>query len=481
MTTRSRRRWTLVTLLLAFPRGGSGQEAKSARTGLELSAFFGDFNDRPEIGPNAVFVNPAAKGIFGGFLGYHFPQHFFLEAEGAYAPMEMTGRFARVLDLNVTLLGASVGYTLPVAEPLDLFGSVGGGLAVWSPSGFSSERDLMLHYDVGARYFFTPHFALRADAGIHHVPDALGSTAASVAGVTLDKEAFWGWTFTGGISFFLGGKRDADKDGVVDAMDACPGTPRGVTVDARGCPVDTDRDGVADYMDRCPDTPAGARVDASGCPTDSDKDGVFDGLDRCGDTPAGATVDTSGCPSDADRDGVLDGIDQCANTPAGATVDARGCPSDSDRDGVFDGIDKCPDTAAGSQVDAQGCPVSQVQRALEEEGTFTFGDLNFAFNSAELRPGAETELQEVGRVLTSRPNDRMELVGFTDSVGSDAYNQKLSLRRAQAVRDYLIRNFPGLGVSRFEVRGLGEAQPVADNGTEQGRSQNRRVEIRLIR
>jgi OOP family OmpA-OmpF porin len=58
---------------------------------------------------------------------------------------------------------------------------------------------------------------------------------------------------------------DSDGDGVTDDKDRCPDTPKGVTVDAKGCPLDTDGDGVADYLDQCPNTPKGATVDARGC------------------------------------------------------------------------------------------------------------------------------------------------------------------------------------------------------------------------
>jgi outer membrane protein OmpA-like peptidoglycan-associated protein len=150
--------------------------------------------------------------------------------------------------------------------------------------------------------------------------------------------------------------QDTDQDGVPDKDDACPNTPLGATVDARGCPLDSDHDGVPDGIDKCPDTPAGATVDATGCPTDSDHDGVPDGIDKCPDTPTGVSVDAAGCAIDSDHDGVPDGIDKCPDTPAGATVDATGCPTDSDHDGVPDGIDKCPDTPAGATVDATGCP-----------------------------------------------------------------------------------------------------------------------------
>jgi len=96
---------------------------------------------------------------------------------------------------------------------------------------------------------------------------------------------------------------------------------------------------------------------------DADHDGVADKNDACPDTPRGATVDTRGCPADSDSDGVLNGIDQCPNTPTGATVDAMGCPHDQDGDKVFDGIDQCPDTPAGTAVDAKGVPWPEPLRA----------------------------------------------------------------------------------------------------------------------
>ena len=92
--------------------------------------------------------------------------------------------------------------------------------------------------------------------------------------------------------------KDSDGDGVTDDLDACPHTPAGVKVDARGCALDSDQDGVPDYKDKCPNTPAGTEVDANGCKIvkDSDGDGVVDSLDKCPNTPAGVVVDKVGCP-----------------------------------------------------------------------------------------------------------------------------------------------------------------------------------------
>jgi len=91
------------------------------------------------------------------------------------------------------------------------------------------------------------------------------------------------------------GPKDTDCDGVYDDKDECPGTPRGVKVDEKGCPLDSDGDGVPDYRDECPDTPQGVKVDEKGCPLDSDGDGVPDYRDECPGTPQGAIVDERGC------------------------------------------------------------------------------------------------------------------------------------------------------------------------------------------
>src|SRR5690606_159286 len=101
----------------------------------------------------------------------------------------------------------------------------------------------------------------------------------------------------------------------------------------------------------------------------------------------------------------------------------------------------------------------------------------FAFNSAELLPEAFVTLDEAAVTLRMNPDLRIEVAGHTDDVGSDAYNLALSQRRAEAVRRHLGEH----GVTnRMTARGIGEREPVADNATEQGRAQNRRVVLRIL-
>jgi len=99
----------------------------------------------------------------------------------------------------------------------------------------------------------------------------------------------------------------------------------------------------------------------------------------------------------------------------------------------------------------------------------------FDFGKATLRPTGKAALDHVLQVMHDDPRLHVSAEGHTDSVGSRAYNMRLSERRAQAVKEYLVRN--GIDASRIDVRGLGEADPVASNDTADGRAQNRRVEI----
>jgi OOP family OmpA-OmpF porin len=101
--------------------------------------------------------------------------------------------------------------------------------------------------------------------------------------------------------------------------------------------------------------------------------------------------------------------------------------------------------------------------------------VNFDFDKADIRPDAQVILDSAAEILRESPSTRVEVAGHTDSTGPDDYNQGLSERRARSVVNYLVDK--GVEADRLTPVGHGEAQPVADNGTRDGRAQNRRVEL----
>jgi OOP family OmpA-OmpF porin len=136
-------------------------------------------------------------------------------------------------------------------------------------------------------------------------------------------------------------------------------------------------------------------------------------------------------------------------------------PLDSDGDGVPDDIDQCPGTPAGARVNDVGCWLMAGDTVL------------FDFDSANIN---DTSLLEAALViLNENPEMTGEVKGFTCSIGPEDYNQMLSERRANAVRDWFIQN--GIAPERIRAMGYGETNPIASNDTEEGRRQNRRVEL----
>ncbi|MDI5933084.1 OmpA family protein [Halomonas kalidii] len=111
----------------------------------------------------------------------------------------------------------------------------------------------------------------------------------------------------------------------------------------------------------------------------------------------------------------------------------------------------------------------------EFEPVVLSSEVNFEFDRAALLPQAEMTLDEVAHRLRENPDLRVKIEGHTDSVGSNEYNQDLSRRRAESVRNYLMSQ--GIAGNRMTATGYGEERPVATNDTDEGRALNRRVEI----
>lgn len=247
-------------------------------------------------------------------------------------------------------------------------------------------------------------------------------------------------------------------------------------------PPDRDGDGILDAHDACGDEPGEPSQDPrrNGCPRDSDGDGIADKDDACQDLPGAPSdqLSKNGCPPDADGDGVYDAEDACPGVPGVAHEDPakNGCPPDADGDGILDAEDACPSAAGPSHPDRakHGCPKARV-----EKGEIKITEkIAFKSNSSKLLPSSSEILEAVRAILEAHPEiTLLSLEGHTDDVGRAKYNQRLSQLRTEAVLKWLVQH--GIERKRLKAIGYGASMPIADNGTEEGREQNRRVEFHI--
>ncbi len=137
---------------------------------------------------------------------------------------------------------------------------------------------------------------------------------------------------------------------------------------------------------------------------------------------------------------------------------------DDDADGINNCLDKCPETLKGARVNQLGCWVV---------------DVKFDNDKSNIKPRYYPELDNAVMVINQNPGINIEVQGHTSNTGSAAHNQKLSERRAQAVNDYLSRNIHVKGA--LTARGYGLTQPIDTNETEEGRANNRRVQLEVLK
>jgi len=407
------------------------------------------------LGAQAAVRRVWASGVSVALGGiYAQPEDLSLSSDDPRKYMEEYGSYAEVRyqipDIEVVrpYAGVRLGWKTLAAEHMDASGSgvtagLVAGTEIWASDRFG--------------------FRLNASTSAFRAPGL-------VEGYNNSGQA---WSAEIGVAYFFGSvERDADGDGVRDAVDRCADTPGGVAVNAAGCLPDGDGDGLPDLRDACPDSPEGVAVDDRGCARDGDRDGVPDRADECAGTPEGASVDERGCVADADGDGVTDTVDDCPDTPAGADVDASGCSLDTDGDGVADGLDQCPETVSGVATNESGC--SEVQAGLRE-GRYSLGGLPFRFREVQVNEELEQRLQQIGREMRRNSDLRLEIRVHTDTLGPAEYNRQMSQKLAESARDYLLRQFPDIGGQRLEAVGAGETPPGGEGEDPVRESQASRV------
>jgi outer membrane protein OmpA-like peptidoglycan-associated protein len=172
---------------------------------------------------------------------------------------------------------------------------------------------------------------------------------------------------------------------------------------------------------------------------------------------------------------------------AGAVIGTLICfaqDGDADDDGVFDRRDRCPATPPNMPVHHNGCPLKEYVSTpaqlepIEVDSVRVELDVKFDFNKSDVKEGSQADIKSLADFMKQHPQSTTTVEGHTDAIGSDAYNQGLSERRANAVRDVLV-NQHGIDSVRVSSVGYSESRPVADNGSDSGRAINRRVEAEV--
>jgi len=454
-------------------------------------------NSVSEVKSNSLFVSPLVGGyhfegdeniesgqVAGFGAGYNLSENLAIELTSKWGKFDRTycnevccDEIVDEVDGYLRSIDALFHFS-PEQNMVPYF-SVGMGYLDLDHPTTKNERNDFVNYGAGFHYFLTQSMALRGD--VKHI-------------VTLD-ESHNNFTWSVGLTYFIGGRKDSDNDGVDDAYDNCPNTSAGTKVTSNGCPPDSDNDGVYDFLDKCPNTPDGEPVDKKGCQIDSDSDGIFDNKDKCPNTPTILVVDKQGCPLDSDKDGVFNYKDKCPGTPAGATVNKEGCPMDDDNDGVYNYKDKCPKTPPETLVDSDGCmldsdgdgvpdlkdkcPSTPIGAVVDKQGCWKVLDIVFDSDKWDIKPKYYNTLNKIVKIISQNPDMYFIIQGHTDSTGSPRSNMELSHKRANSVMEYLVKK--GIPAERLQAEGFGDSVPIAPNDTPENKAKNRRVQLDTIK
>ncbi len=394
--------------------------------------------------------------------GWVYPR----DPEGSH--FQATGNYKTELiplDLNMT-------YYFMQQSTVSPFISFGSGLIVWdirhlegNISTFSrgkslngSHLDATLSSGLGIEFFLTPDYSFSLSLNYKRIlkgnEDTIGFGDDGNNGIA---------ELRFGVSYWFGGFKDQDKDGIEDKLDQDPLHPEDFDgfQDTDGLPdSDNDNDGISDAKDKAPNHPE----DIDGY---QDKDGVPD--------------------PDNDGDKIPDVKDKCPNQPEDKDEfeDSDGCPDfDNDKDSVPDSMDQCPNWAEdfNGYMDDDGCPDEKPESKpdpIEQGKSILLKGVNFKSGSAWLMPESFLILDDVVKTLTEYPAIEIEIRGYTDDIGNFASNQRLSEQRAYAVRKYLIDK--GVDPQRLKAIGFGEQNPIESNLTPEGRTANRRIEFARIK
>ncbi|MCZ2277750.1 MAG: OmpA family protein [Bacteroidia bacterium] len=212
---------------------------------------------------------------------------------------------------------------------------------------------------------------------------------------------------------------------------------------------------------------------------DKDKDGVSDIFDKDNSTPEGVKVYGDGTAVDTDGDGIPDHLDSDPFSTKGATVDATGAEIDTDGDGVPDSRDLEPNTPKGSLVNFQGIAIGDNLASAGGAGSYASGWLPSIFfdtDKSNIKSNQQDRILIVARMLKKNDKLKLNIIGHTDIDAGESYNQKLGQRRADAVKDNLIKVY-GIDGSRLTTESRGKTEQFAKGN----KAMNRRVDFEVAK
>ena len=325
-----------------------------------------------------------------------------------------------------------------------------GNLLPNAASGTYKKQDVAIPLGMGVEYYISEMISVNAEAVYNYTKtDWLDDINRG--------ERSDGWlAATLGLNFNFGEPKDTDHDGIPDKDDADPLHAEDMDgfQDQDGAPdLDNDGDGVPDIRDAAPMDP-------------EDYDGF---------------KDEDGKPDpDNDGDGILDVNDAAPNEAEDIDgfEDEDGKPDpDNDGDGILDINDKCPDQpeTVNDFDDDDGCPDKKPEVAVNVGQAIVLPGIQFKTGSATLTADSKLILDKVVKTMNNNPEIEIEVRGYTDNTGSYENNVKLSQRRADSVKSYLVEK--GIESGRIKTAGFGPENPIAPNDTREGQAKNRRIEF----
>ncbi|MCX6290856.1 MAG: OmpA family protein [Bacteroidetes bacterium] len=444
--------------------------ARTFRT-LDIGVHFGMTYPNTDIAASDLFSSGVETKLAYGLTLTKFLSHNFgLQAQFITGKMSgkdkekpnqyfFTTKVKYDVSLNAVFQVGNIAF-LKRSPDLAIYGYVGVGRINFDPSrsiyvqnnfidsttvNYHNTTEIIFPFGLGAKYRINKNFSINAEYSLRH----LNSDKLDGYFRLLSENDDYSYLNVG-LIYHLGTKEKvlewnnpigdmyADLAVVKDKIDL-------VT-------KDSDKDGVADMFDREPDTPEGVKVYGDGTSVDSDGDGVPDFKDVEPYSSKGAKVDGSGKEIDADGDGIPDSRDLEPNTPKGTLVSNQGIT-----------------IPVGKQQNEQG------GNSALNVGSGYLPSVFFELDKAVIQKKYNETLASIGMVMKNYPDLKFELVGNCDIRANEDYNIKLGMRRAQAVKDHLVKRY-GIDPSRMTITTKGKKEPI----TSQDHAMNRRVDFRVV-